>query len=124
MVNKLLIVQKLKSTFRPEFLNRVDEIVVFDSLTKEQLLEIVDLLLKSTSESLANKDITLSVSKSAKQFILDKGTDLKYGARPLRRAIQKYIEDEISEMILRGEVLPLQTLTVDCKDNKLTFKVK
>ena len=116
--------EALKSTFRPEFLNRVDEIVVFDSLTKEQLLEIVDLLLKSTSESLANKDITLSVSKSAKQFILDKGTDLKYGARPLRRAIQKYIEDEISEMILKGEVLPLQALKVDCKDNKLTFKAK
>ena len=123
-IDSAKVEEALKSTFRPEFLNRVDEIVVFDSLTKEQLLEIVDLLLKSTSESLANKDITLSVSKSAKQFILDKGTDLKYGARPLRRAIQKYIEDEISEMILRGEVLPLQTLTVDCKDNKLTFKVK
>ena len=123
-IDSAKVEEALKNTFRPEFLNRVDEIVVFDSLTKEQLLEIVDLLLKSTSESLANKDITLSVSKSAKQFILDKGTDLKYGARPLRRAIQKYIEDEISEMILRGEVLPLQTLTVDCKDNKLTFKVK
>ena len=118
------IEEALKSTFRPEFLNRVDEIVVFDSLTKEQLLEIVDLLLKSTSENLANKDIKLSVSKSAKQFILDKGTDLKYGARPLRRAIQKYIEDEISEMILKGDVLPLQTLKVDCKDDKLTFKAK
>mgnify|MGYP004530558731 FL=1 len=123
-IDSAKVEEALKSTFRPEFLNRVDEIVVFDSLTKEQLLEIVDLLLRSTFESLANKDITLSVSKSAKQFILDKGTDLKYGARPLRRAIQKYIEDEISEMILRGEVLPLQTLTVDCKDNKLTFKVK
>ena len=116
--------EALKNTFRPEFLNRVDEIVVFDSLTKEQLLEIIDLLLKSTNEALANKDISLSVSKSAKQFILDKGTDLKYGARPLRRAIQKYIEDEISEMILKGEILPLQTLKIDCKDKKLTFKTK
>ncbi|MBO5412809.1 MAG: AAA family ATPase [Clostridia bacterium] len=116
--------EALKTTFRPEFLNRVDEIVVFDSLTKEQLLEIVDLLLKSTSANLTNRDITLSVSKSAKQFILDKGTDLKYGARPLRRAIQKYIEDEISEMILKGEIASLQTLKVDCKDNKLTFKAK
>ena len=116
--------EALKNTFRPEFLNRVDEIVVFDSLTKTQLLEIVDLLLKSTSESLGNKDISLSVSKAAKQFILDKGTDLKYGARPLRRAIQKHIEDEISEMILKGEVLPLQTLKIDCKDNKLTFTSK
>ena len=116
--------EALKNTFRPEFLNRVDEIVVFDSLTKSQLLEIIDLLLKSTTESLANKDISLSVSKSAKQFILDKGTDLKYGARPLRRAIQKHIEDEISEMILKGEILPLQTLKIDCKDNQLIFKAK
>ena len=116
--------EALKNTFRPEFLNRVDEIVVFDSLTKEQLLEIVDLLLKSTNEALANIDISLSISKSAKQFILDKGTDLKYGARPLRRAIQKYIEDEISEMILKGEILPLQTLKIDCKDGKLSFKAK
>ena len=116
--------EALKNTFRPEFLNRVDEIVVFDSLTKEQLLEIVDLLLKSTNEALANKEISLSISKSARQFILDKGTDLKYGARPLRRAIQKYIEDEISELILKGEILPLQTLKIDCKDGKLTFKAK
>ena len=114
----------LKNIFRPEFLNRVDEIVVFDSLTTEQLLEIVDLLLKATSTALDNKGITLNVSKAAKQYILDKGIDVKYGARPLRRAIQKYIEDEISEMILKGEVLPSQTLTVDCKDDKLTFKAK
>ena len=114
----------LKDIFRPEFLNRVDEIVVFDSLTKEQLLKIVDLLLKASATSLENKEIKLEVSDSAKQYILDKGTDLKYGARPLRRAIQKYVEDEISEMILRGEVLPSQTLVVDCKDEKLVFNVK
>jgi len=113
----------LKDIFRPEFLNRVDEIVVFDSLTKKQLLEIIDLLLKSTSEALLNKDITLEVSDSAKQYILEKGTDLKYGARPLRRAIQRYIEDEISDMILKGEVLPYQHLVVDSTDNKLNFKV-
>ena len=114
----------LKDIFRPEFLNRVDEIVIFDSLTKEQLLQIIDLLLNETSKALDNKEIKLNVSDSAKQFLLDKGTDLKYGARPLRRAIQKYIEDEISEMILKGEVLPLQTIFVDSKDNKLTFIAK
>ncbi len=116
--------EALKNTFRPEFLNRVDEIVIFDSLTKEQLLQIVDLLLKSTSAALSDKDISLSISKNAKQYILEKGTDLKYGARPLRRAIQKHIEDEISEMILKEEILPFQTLKVDYKDNKLTFKAK
>ena len=114
----------LKNIFRPEFLNRVDEIVVFDSLTKEQLLQIVDLLLKSTSAALENKSIKLEVSNNAKQFILEKGTDLKYGARPLRRAIQKYVEDEISEMILKGEILSSQTVYIDFKEDRLVFNVK
>ena len=113
----------LKEIFRPEFLNRVDEIVVFDSLTKEQLLKIVDLLLKSTSEALLDKEITLEVTEAAKHFILEKGTDLKYGARPLRRAIQRYIEDEISDMILKSELTPYQHLVVDCTNDKLTFNV-
>ena len=114
----------LKDIFRPEFLNRIDEIVVFDSLTREQLLQIVDLLLKSTSKALENKDITLNVSNEAKQYILDKGTDLKYGARPLRRAIQRYIEDEISEMLLRGEVVPSKKLNIDYNGDKLVFNVE
>ena len=114
----------LKNILRPEFLNRVDEIVVFDSLTKEQLLQIVDLLLKSTSAALENKSIKLEVSNNAKQFILEKGTDLKYGARPLRRAIQKYVEDEISEMILKGEILSSQTVYIDFKEDRLVFNVK
>jgi len=66
----------------------------------------------------------MKVTASAKNFVLEKGTDLKYGARPLRRAIQKYIEDEISEMILRSELLSGQTITVDCEGNELKFKVK
>ena len=118
------IERALKDTFRPEFLNRVDEIVVFDSLTKEELLQIVDLLLKATQEALDNKDIKLEVTDSAKQYILEKGTDLKYGARPLRRAIQKYVEDGISEMILKGEVTASQTVLVDLENNELIFKTK
>lgn len=114
----------LKEVFRPEFLNRVDEIVVFDSLNKEQLLQIVDLLLKSTSNALLDKDINLEVSAEAKNYILEKGTDLKYGARPLRRAIQRYIEDPISDMILKSEVLPCQTILVNLENSKLTFTVK
>ena len=111
----------LKEIFRPEFLNRVDEIISFDSLTKEELLQIVNLLLKNTQNALDNKNIKLEVSEEAKQFILEKGTDLKYGARPLRRAIQRYIEDEISEMILRGEVEQGQTVAVNLNDAKLVF---
>ena len=113
----------LKELFRPEFLNRVDEIVTFDSLTSDELLQIIDLLLKHTDYALANKDIKLSVSASAKKYVLAKGTDLKYGARPLRRAIQKYIEDEIAEMLLRSEVMPGQTVKVDCKKDELKFTV-
>ena len=114
----------LKDVFRPEFLNRVDEIVIFDSLNKEQLLEIIDLLLKNTSKALFDKDMNLEVSLNAKNYILEKGTDLKYGARPLRRAIQRYIEDPISDMILKSQVLPCQTIIVDSVDNNLSFKVK
>lgn len=120
-LDKNKIESALKDIFRPEFLNRVDEIISFDSLTKEQLLQIVDLLLKNTQNALDNKNIKLEVSEEAKKYILEKGTDLKYGARPLRRAIQKYIEDEISEMILKGEIEQYQTVEVSLEDDKLKF---
>jgi len=100
--NKIL--NSLKETFRPEFLNRIDEIIVFNSLGKEELLKIVDLMLDDTKAVLKEKNITIDVSLEAKEFLIEKGTDLKYGARPLRRAIQRYIEDELSEKILRQEI--------------------
>ena len=112
-VDKSKIEDRLKDTFRPEFLNRVDEIVVFNSLTKDQLLQIVDLMLNDTKKVLLDKDISLQVSKRAKEFILNKGTNLKFGARPLRRAIQRYVEDEISEQLLRGEIKNGQTIVID-----------
>ena len=102
--NRAKVLENLKQYFRPEFLNRIDEIVVFDSLTKEQLLQIVDLMLSQTQAILANKNIQISLSKEAKEFLLTKGTDLSYGARPLRRAIQRYVEDELSDRILRAEL--------------------
>ena len=117
------IEENLKQVFRPEFLNRIDEIIVFDPLTKEELLQIVDLMLKDTTNALNERNIYLTVSNSAKEFILSKGTNLKYGARPLRRAIQRYVEDEISEMILRGEVTDGQTLNVDMENDELKIKV-
>ncbi len=114
----------LKELFRPEFLNRVDEIVNFDSLTNEELIQIIDLLLNHTEDALKNKDIKLSVTVAAKKYILEKGTDLKYGARPLRRAIQKYIEDEIAEMLLRSEISGGQIVKVDARKDGLKFIVK
>ena len=122
-VDKSKIEDSLKETFRPEFLNRVDEIIIFNSLNKEELLQIVDLMLADTVKALKHKDISFEISDSAKQFILDKGTNIKFGARPLRRAIQRYVEDEISEMILRSEVVDGQTIKVGLKNDVLTFDV-
>ena len=122
-VDKSKIEDSLKEVFRPEFLNRVDEIIVFNSLQKDELLQIVDLMLKDTIKALKQKDISFEISDEAKQFILDKGTNIKFGARPLRRAIQKYIEDEIAEMILRMEVVEGQTVKVELGDNKLVFRI-
>ncbi len=123
-VDKSKIEDSLKETFRPEFLNRVDEIIVFNSLNKDELLQIVDLMLADTVKALKHKDISFEISNEAKQFILEKGTNIKFGARPLRRAIQRYIEDEISEMILRSEIVDGQTIKVDLKDDVLSFDVK
>ena len=123
-LDKNKVESALKEVFRPEFLNRVDEIITFDSLTKEQLLQIVDLLLNNTKNALDNKNIKLDVSDEAKRYILDKGTDIKYGARPLRRAIQRYVEDEISEMILRGELAQGNTVKVELEGAKLKFTSK
>ena len=123
-INKNKVLDSLKETFRPEFLNRIDEIVTFDSLTNEQLLKIVDLMLQDTVKALADKDISMEVTNEAKNYILEKGTDIKFGARPLRRAIQRYIEDELSEMILKQQLLDGQHVKIDFINNNLKFEVK
>ena len=120
--NKIL--DTLKETFRPEFLNRIDEIVIFDSLNKDELLQIIDLMLEDTKRALQDKNINMTITKDAKLLLLNKGTDLKYGARPLRRAIQRYIEDELSEMILRKDLENGQTVEISCNNNEFNFKVK
>ena len=122
--NEYRVKDSLKEFFRPEFLNRVDEIIVFKQLTQEQLLQIIDLMLEETKLALKEKNITLQISKNAKQYILEKGTDLKYGARPLRRAIQRYIEDEIADMLLKGELLNGNTISISIKDGELKFATK
>ena len=124
MVNKNKVMDSLKDVFRPEFLNRVDEIVTFDPLTNKQLLQIVDLMLNDTVKALSDKDIKMNMTEAAKNYILEKGTDIKFGARPLRRAIQRYVEDELSEMILRQQLLDGQTVNIDFVDGNLKFEVK
>ncbi len=94
----------LKEVFRPEFLNRIDEIVVFNPLTPPELLKIVDLMLKDIADELAEKGIGLSVSNDAKAVIAEEGYDMKYGARPIRRVIQKRIEDSVAHMLITGQI--------------------
>ena len=120
--NKVL--DSLKETFRPEFLNRVDEIVVFDSLSHDELTQIVNLMLSDTQNVLNDRNIKMYVSDEAKNYLLQKGTDIKYGARPLRRAVQRYVEDELSDMLLRNELSNGQKVYIDLKDDKLSFNVK
>ena len=122
-VNNNNMLNALKETFRPEFLNRVDEIVMFKPLTPNELLQIVDLMLNDTRKALSDKNITLNISDEAKMYLLEKGTDIKYGARPLRRSIQRYLEDEISDMILKSELLDGSTVNVTVENNKLHFSI-
>ena len=117
------ISDSLKDIFRPEFLNRVDEIIIFNSLNEQQLLQIIDLMLNDTCKVLLEKNITIELSIEAKKYILQKGTDLKYGARPLRRAIVRNIEDPISDMILKSELINGQKVTITIKDNDLVFDI-
>lgn len=119
------MVDALRDLFRPEFLNRVDEIITFNPLSDIQLLQIVDLMLFDTQKVLNDKNIHMMISNSAKNYLLKKGSDSKYGARPLRRAIQRYIEDELSDMLLKGELIYGQNVNIDYEHeaDKLTFKV-
>jgi ATP-dependent Clp protease ATP-binding subunit ClpA len=113
----------LKESFRPEFLNRVDDIVVFEELKKEELRQIVDLMLKEVISDATEKSIDIEVSTEARDFLLEKGYSTKYGARPLRRTIQKYIEDEISDAYLKGDIKENMVATFTLKDDKIHLEI-
>jgi len=113
--------QDLKKTFSPEFLNRIDEIVTFNSLTRKDISEIVDILLADVSSRLHNMEVSFEFSKACKDYLCDVGYDPLMGARPLRRAIQKHLEDPLSEKILRGEIPLRSTLKVGFADGELSF---
>ncbi|RKD29518.1 ATP-dependent Clp protease ATP-binding subunit [Thermohalobacter berrensis] len=112
----------LKETFRPELLNRIDDIIIFNHLTKEELRKIIDLMLKEVAEEVREKGMTIEVSDEVKEFILEKGYDEKYGARPLRRTIQKYIEDEIAEEYLKNRFKEGDNIKVLLKDGKVILE--
>ena len=118
---KKLVMEEVKKQFKPEFLNRIDEIIIFNPLTDKELLQIVDLLLHDVENRLQLLGIKISVTDKAKQYILSHGTDSAYGARPLKRAVQRYLEDPLAEEILRKKVKEHQQITVDCVDDKLDF---
>ncbi|MCG8403296.1 MAG: ATP-dependent Clp protease ATP-binding subunit, partial [Firmicutes bacterium] len=112
----------LKETFRPEFLNRLDETVVFTELARDELKLIVELMVNEVTDDVKAKGMTIEVTDAAKEFLLDRGHHSKYGARPLRRTIQKYIEDELSERFLKGSFREGSNIVVDCRDEKIVFK--
>jgi ATP-dependent Clp protease ATP-binding subunit ClpC len=124
--NKAVIEKALKRTFSPEFLNRIDDVVIFNSLTRENIFEIIDILMKGVMKRLVNLGFTMELSPQAKDFIADKGYDAQFGARPLHRAIQKYLEDPLAEEILNMMVKAGDTLVADLdeKKEKILFSLK
>ena len=113
---------KLKEVFRPEFLNRIDEIVAFHHLTKQDLLNIIDLMLTELAQELNEKGICIDFSDQTKQFILDKGYDEKYGARPLRRVIQRNIEDRLADLLVASQCSAGDSLYADVEENQIKIK--
>ncbi|SMD14322.1 ATP-dependent Clp protease ATP-binding subunit [Sporomusa malonica] len=119
------VLEEVKKVFRPEFLNRIDEIIVFSSLTDEDLKQIVDIMLQEVTKRLTDASLNMELTEAAKNELLKEGRDHAFGARPLRRAIQKMIEDEVSEMIIRQSVTGGDTVLVDADDSgKLKFGKK
>jgi ATP-dependent Clp protease ATP-binding subunit ClpC len=115
------LLDELRKAFRPEFLNRVDEIIVFDPLSREQLTEVVDLLLTHLRELVKGQGMTLEVSEAAEEYVVEQGYDVEYGARPLKRAIQRLVENPLSSALLRGEFEEGDTVKVDLVDGSLAF---
>jgi ATP-dependent Clp protease ATP-binding subunit ClpC len=104
---------ELKKVFRPEFLNRIDDVIVFHKLQRDEIKQIVDLLLRRIRESMADRGLQLELTEEAKDLLVEKGWDPSMGARPLRRAIQRYIEDPLADFVLRAELTPGATVMVE-----------
>ncbi|MBM4405245.1 MAG: AAA family ATPase [Chloroflexi bacterium] len=114
----------LKRTFRPELLNRIDEIIIFDPLTKEEIGRIIDLLLKDVRKRLEERRLEIELTQAAKDWLVEQGFDQVYGARPLRRAIQRHVENPLAKRVLAGEFKDGEHVLVDLKDGRLEFSMK
>jgi ATP-dependent Clp protease ATP-binding subunit ClpC len=118
------ILEEAKKAFRPEFLNRLDDIIVFRSLTKPDLLEILDLEVSKVMDRLKSKNIELILDQPSKDLLVEKGYDPNYGARPMRRGVERFLEDPLAEEILKGSLHPNEPVTVTVQDGKLVFQQK
>jgi len=116
------VMEELDRTFRPEFLNRVDDIILFRSLTKEDLIEIVDIQMRRLRGLLAERNIELELTDAARRHLADVGYDPVYGARPLKRVIQREVQDPLALALLRGEFAEGETVRVDARDGQVTFE--
>jgi ATP-dependent Clp protease ATP-binding subunit ClpC len=118
--------ERIEKVFRPEFLNRLDDVIVFHHLTVDDLKEVIDIELAKVRERLLERGLKLELTDEAKKFLIKKGSDTDFGARPLRRALENYIEDPVSEELLKGEFEGKDTIQVDCVEiadkKQLVFK--
>jgi ATP-dependent Clp protease ATP-binding subunit ClpB len=120
---KSRVMEALRGNFRPEFLNRVDEMIIFHGLLKSQLREIVKLQVARLDERLEDRKMAVTLSESALDFLAEVGYDPVYGARPLKRAIQRELETQLAKAILRGEFAAGDTIAVDVKNERLSFRL-
>ena len=122
------LVEKLQSAarkhFKPEFLNRLDEIIVFRELVKQDLQEIIDLEVKKIAQRLENRECTIEYNQEVKDYLIDKGFSPEYGARPLRRAVERHLEDPLAEEILKGKITNMQHITVKKGKENLLFSIR
>lgn len=114
----------LKQSFRPEFLNRLDEIVFYKPLMKDEITKILDLLIQDLNKRLEDKNVGIELTKDAKDYLIDNGYDEVYGARPLKRFVQKKLETLIARKLLTGEIKPNTIVKVECRDNELIIWCK
>jgi len=115
---------ELRSTFRPEFLNRIDEIIIFQALTQEQLLDIVDLEVRKVAQRIAAQGISIELTPKAREWLATEGYDPQFGARPLRRVIQHTVENPLAKRLLAGEFRAGDVVLVDASDDGLVFQTK
>ena len=122
--NQDMVMNELRMHFRPEFLNRLDEIIMFKPLTKDNIYDIIDLLLNDVNERLTERELCVELTEAAKHYVVDGGYDPMYGARPLKRYLQKHVETLAARLILGGNVGRGDTILIDVVDGELSASVK